>query len=399
MNIDQIIQMDQQYFMDVYGKRIPICFEHGAGCLLYDTTGKEYVDFFAGIAVNALGYNYKPFVDAMTAQLGKITHCSNYYYNEPQATLAKLLVENTCFDKAFFSNSGAEANEGAIKLARKYFYNKNEAKYEILTAHHSFHGRTMATLAATGQEKYRKPYRPLTPAFLSVDYGDIGALERAITSKTCAIMLEPIQGEGGVYAASKEYMQDVRALCDKHDILLIFDEVQTGNGRTGTLFAYEHFDVEPDILTTAKGLGNGIPIGALLAKGHVAAAFEKGDHGTTFGGNPFACTAGVTVINELLNNGIMANCVSTGNYFKERLEQLQQKHSTKLKEVRGLGLLLGLELLPPLEAATINNELLQKGFVVGLAANNTLRFAPPLTISTQQVDSLLIAMDEVLTAQ
>jgi len=288
MRLNEIIEMDKQYYMNTFN-RAPVCFERGEGMYLWDINGKKYTDLLAGIAVSALGHSHPALVQAITEQASKLIHCSNLYYIEYQAKLAKLIVENSCADKVFFANSGAEANEGAIKLARLYFRKKGfPEKFEIITLEKSFHGRTLATLAATGQEKYQKNYCPLTPKFLSVPINDLEALEKAITPCTCAVMLEPIQGEGGVNPTTVEYIRGVRELCDRKGILLIFDEVQCGLGRTGKLFGYQHYGVEPDIFTLAKGLAGGFPIGALCAKDFVASAFEPGDHGSTFGGNPLA---------------------------------------------------------------------------------------------------------------
>ena len=396
MTLEEIKALDQKYYMNTYGERLPVCFTHGNGCTLYDLNGKAYTDFFAGIAVNVLGYNHPSFVKTLCNQLQKITHCSNLYYIEQQAKLAETLVNHTCFDRAFFCNTGAEANEGAIKLARKYFYEKGEDRYEIITANQSFHGRTLATLAATGQDKYRKPYHPLTPSFISVDYNDFNALQSALTDKTCAVMLELVQGEGGVYPANKNYIASVASLCQEKGILLIIDEVQTGIGRTGTLFAYEQYGIQPDILTAAKALGNGIPIGAVLAKENVAAAFHPGDHGTTFGGNPLACAAGLSVLEELLEQGVLKESVSIGLYLRNALEDLQQKHPSSILAVRGLGLLLGVQLSSNPDAAQIVKQMLEAGFVLGTAAGNTLRLAPPLIISKQEIDQMISALHQIL---
>ncbi len=395
MKLEQIIQLDERYYMNTFGKRFPVAFTHGQGCTLYDTLGREYTDFFSGIAVNCLGYAHPAFTRAMCEQMGKYIHISNLYYVEQQALLAQRLCENSCFDKVFFANSGAEANEGAIKLARKYFYEKGEEKYEIISAGNSFHGRTLATLSATGQAKYQKPYRPLVPSFCHVPYGDIAAMEAAINEKTCAIMLEAIQGEGGVIVAPEEYMRQVEALCRKKGLLLILDEVQTGMGRTGKLFCYEHYGIHPDIMTLAKALGNGMPIGAILAKEQVAAAFCAGDHGSTFGGGPLACTAGLAVMAELLEGGLVEKAAKTGEYFKKKLQQLAQKSGNVL-QVRGKGLLLGMELKEPLSAKEIAQKALEKGYLIGTAGGNTLRFAPPLLICEREIDALCTCLGALL---
>ena len=293
--LDEVIQLDKKYYLNTFGDRLPVCFEKGEGMKLFDDKGNTYYDFLGGIAVNALGHGHKDFINALKNQLDKVVHTSSLYYIENQAKLAQKLVENTCAEKAFFANSGAEANEGAFKLAKIYYYKKGLDKYEIITLDKSFHGRTLATVAATGQEKYQKPYRPLTPGFKQVEPNNFKAIEDAVTDKTAAIMIELIQGESGVHPMDKEYVEKLRKLCDEKDIILIFDEVQTGMGRTGYLFAHQMYGVEPDIFTSAKALGGGIPIGAVCAGKKVASAFEPGDHGTTFGGNPFATAAGLAV--------------------------------------------------------------------------------------------------------
>src|SRR5690554_2686380 len=306
MDIQQVMEIDKKYFMPVYGGRYPLLVDYGKGIIIYDKDGKEYYDFLAGVGVNSLGHGHPVYIKALKEQIEKVVHCSNFYYTEVQAKLENKLAVNSCCDKSFFANSGAEANEGAIKLARKYFKAKGEDRYEIITAERSFHGRTLTTVTATGQEKYKKPFKPLPPGFKTVPFNDLVAMEEAITDKTAAIMLEPVRGEGGVYPASREYLEGIRKLCDEHGILLIFDEVQTGIGRTGNLFAYQEYGVEPDILTLAKGLGGGVPIGAFLARAEVADTFEPGDHGTTFGGNPLACRAAVTVLDIILEDGFLA---------------------------------------------------------------------------------------------
>ena len=395
MKTEQIAELDGKYYMNTFGKRFPVCFESGNGCMLYDNEGKPYMDFFGGIAVNCLGYGYPAFTEAVCNQVKKYLHISNLYYVEQQALLAQKLIENSCLNRVFFSNSGAEANEGAIKLARKYFYEKGEQRYEIITARNSFHGRTMATLAATGQDKYHKPFLPLTPSFVNVPFGDLDAVTQAISDKTCAVMLETIQGEGGIIVADYDYIQGIASICKQNNILFILDEIQTGMGRTGKLFSYQHYDVEPDIITLAKALGNGVPIGAILAKEHVAAAFHPGDHGSTFGGNTLACTAGLAVMNALLDDGILEASVSTGDHFKNRLTQLQYL-CPKIKEVRGKGLLLGLALDDSLSARDVALSALEKGFVIGTAGGNTLRFAPPFIISKEEINKLCNCLETLL---
>ncbi|MBM7582155.1 acetylornithine aminotransferase/acetylornithine/N-succinyldiaminopimelate aminotransferase [Caldicoprobacter guelmensis] len=396
MDIQEIIALDKKYYMNTFGDRLPVAFEYGQQSTLYDKEGKAYIDFVAGIAVNVLGYGHPALVEAIISQAKKLIHCSNLFYIEAQAQLAKLLVENSCGDRVFFANSGAEANEGAIKLARKYFWDKGVNKYEIITAINSFHGRTLATLAATGQEKYQRPFVPMPPGFKSIPYNDLEALKSAITDTTCAIMLELIQGEGGVIEATYEYVKGVEQLCKEKGILLILDEVQTGMGRTGKLFAYQHFGIQPDIITLAKGLGGGVPIGAIIAKESAASAFEPGSHGSTFGGNPLACAAATAVITTLLNEGLIDRCAQLGEYFKQRLLYLKDKYPF-IKDVRGKGLMLGMELDPSIPGKEIVKEALNHGYIINCAGHNTLRFVPPLVITQQEIDGLIDALEQIFT--
>ncbi|MGI6706206.1 MAG: aspartate aminotransferase family protein [Clostridia bacterium] len=394
MDLHEIMEMDNRYYMNTFGNRTPVAFEYGCGSTLYDKENNAYLDFLAGIAVNSLGYNHPAVTEAITAQARKFIHCSNLYYIEAQTKLAQLLVNASCADRVFFANSGAEANEGAIKLARKYFYIQDMNKYEIITAKNSFHGRTLATLAATGQEKYQKPYAPLPRGFVNVAYNDLHAIEEALNDRTCAIMIETIQGEGGVMEASPEYLTGLRKICDREGILLILDEVQTGMGRTGKLFSYEHFDIEPDIFTLAKALGNGVPIGAILAKEKVASAFMPGDHGSTFGGNPLACAAGIAVTETLLHSSIIEEVERKGCYFKEKLMELKDKYSF-VADVRGRGLMLGMELDPSIPGKEIVQKALDMGFLINCAGHNTLRFVPPLIITVEEIDSLIQGLDSI----
>ncbi len=396
MKLNEIIDMDKKYFMNTFGNRTPVCFDHGKGINLWDIEGNKYYDFLGGIAVSAVGHSHPKLVNAIQTQAEKFIHCSNLYYIEPQAKLAKLLVENSCADKVFFANSGAEANEGAIKLARIYFKKKGmPEKFEIITLDKSFHGRTLATIAATGQDKYQKPYSPLTPTFLKVPINDLDALEKAINGNTCAVMIEPIQGESGVNLTTKEYLQGVRKLCDEKGILLIFDEVQSGLGRTGKLFAYEQFGVEPDIFTLAKALGGGFPIGALLAKDHVASAFEPGDHGSTFGGNPLACAAGLASIEIILSEKLVDNSEKMGNYLVEKLTGLVGKFNS-IKEIRGKGLMVGIQLATE-NAVEIKNKLFEKGYLVGNVGKSIIRLLPPLIVSEHDIDGIVNTLDGILS--
>lgn len=396
MNLNEIIELDKKYFMNTFGNRTPVCFSYGKGINLWDITGKKYFDFLGGIAVSAVGHSHPKVVNAITEQAEKFIHCSNLYYIETQAKLAKVLVENSCADKVFFANSGAEANEGAIKLARIYFKKKGfPEKFEIITLDKSFHGRTLATIAATGQEKYQKPFSPMTPRFLQVPINDLEALEKSINSSTCAVMIEPIQGESGVNLATVEYMKGVRDICDKKGILLIFDEIQSGLGRTGKLFSYEHLGIEPDIFTLAKALGGGFPIGALCAKDHVASAFEPGEHGSTFGGNPLACAAGLAVMDIMLNENLSLNSEKMGNYLIEKLSVFAKKYSF-INEVRGKGLMIGIQLSID-EAVSIKDKFFEKGYLVGAVGKNIIRLLPPLIITKQDIDDMLEVLDTILS--
>ncbi|HQA58276.1 MAG TPA: aspartate aminotransferase family protein [Acetivibrio sp.] len=394
MKLNEIVELDKKYYMNTFGNRTPVCFDHGKGINLWDSDGKKYYDFLAGIAVSALGHSHPKLVNAIKEQAEKLIHCSNLYYIENQAKLAKILVDNSCADKVFFANSGAEANEGAIKLARIFFKKKGmPEKFEIITLEKSFHGRTLATIAATGQDKYQKPYSPLTPSFLKVPINDLEALEKAINGSTCAVMIEPIQGESGVNLTTIEYMHGVRKLCDEKGILLIFDEVQCGLGRTGKLFAYEHFGIEPDIFTLAKALGGGFPIGALCAKEHVASAFEPGDHGSTFGGNPLACAAGLAVMEVMINDKLVKNSEEMGSYFLDKLSGFTEKYDF-VKEIRGKGLMIGIQLTID-KAAEIKNKCFDKGYLIGSVGNNILRLLPPLIVTKEDIDGLVNVLDNI----
>ncbi len=390
--LNNIIADTDKYYMNTFGSRTPVCFEKGKGINLYDTQGNEYKDFFAGIAVTSLGHSHPDFVEGIKEQVEKLIHTSSLYYIKSQAELAGKITENSCADRVFLANSGAEANEGAIKLAKMYFYKKGIDRTEIITLEHSFHGRTITTVAATGQEKYQKPYRPLTPGFSHVPANDFKALERAVTDKTAAIMIEFIQGEGGVHPLDGEYAKKVRSLCDEKGILLIDDEVQTGMGRTGKMFAYENYGVEPDIFTLAKALGNGIPIGAVCAKGEVAEAFTPGDHGSTFGGNPLASKAGCLVFDIFGKENIVANAEKMGTYFREALKELKEKYS-EIKEIRGMGLIIGVE-IPG--AADIVKKMFEKKYLAGTAGAEVLRILPPLTVKKEDIDGFIKIFEEIL---
>lgn len=410
MELKDVITLDKEYYMGVFGDRLPVMFSHGEGCTLYDSTGKAYTDFLAGIAVNSLGYNHKAYCEAMCEQVKKVMHYSNYFYNEPQAMLAKKLCDNAQMDKVFFSNSGTEAIEGAMKLARLYYAKKGQKKFTIITAKNSFHGRTLSAMFATGQDKYHQPYLPAAPTFSYTDensvlhaipsyvytpYNDLEAIKAAVTENTCAIMLELIQGEGGVIVSDQSYIDGIVKLCKEKDLLLIIDEVQTGMGRTGKLFCYMHYGIKPDIVTTAKALGNGIPIGAILAKEEIASAFDVSDHGSTFGGNSLACCAGNAVLKEMIDNGLIEKGAKMGEYFKGKLLEFAKKHSDKCIEVRGKGLLLGLSLIDGIAPFSIKQKALEKGYIITTAGTDALRFVPPLIIEEKHIDGLMDCLEEI----
>jgi len=393
MNSETWMMLSEKYVAHTYA-RYPIVLVRGKGTRVWDVEGREYLDFVAGLAVCNLGHCHPKVVRAIQHQADKLIHVSNFYYIEPQIQLAALLCQHSFAEKVFFCNSGAEANEGAIKLARKYAKEKREGdRYEIITMARSFHGRTLATLTATAQEKFHKGYSPLMPGFKYVPFDDAEAVRKAVDSKTCAIMVEPIQGEGGVNCPSEGYLKALREICDENGILLIFDEVQVGMGRTGKLFAYEHEEVAPDLLTLAKSLAGGVPIGALLIKNEIAESFGPGDHASTFGGNPLATAAGVAALTALLEEGMLENCQKVGEYFLSRLGEIKKKYPF-VQEVRGKGLILGMEL--KMEGSPIVKEMMQKGFLINCTMGNVLRFLPPLIVTQQEVDQMLEALEEVL---
>jgi predicted acetylornithine/succinylornithine family transaminase len=387
--------LSEQYVANTYA-RYPVLLVRGKGTRVWDLAGEEYLDFVSGLAVCNLGHCHPRVVKTIQEQAEKLIHVSNFYYIEPQIQLALLLCKHSFADKVFFCNSGAEANEGALKLARKFAKEKaGKDRYEIITMERSFHGRTLATLTATGQEKFHKGYDPLMPGFKYVPFNDIGAVKKAIDSKTCAVMVEPIQGEGGVNCPSEGYLKALRELCDENGLLLIYDEVQVGMGRTGKLFAYEHEGVEPDILTLAKSLAGGVPIGALLIKKGIADSFKPGDHASTFGGNPLASAAGVAALTAILEEGMLDNCQKIGDYFLSKLEEIKKKFLF-VKEVRGKGLILGMEL--KMDGSSIVKEMLKKKILINCTMGNVLRFLPPLIVTKEEVDRVIKALEEVFTS-
>jgi predicted acetylornithine/succinylornithine family transaminase len=392
MTTEELIALSDRYIMSTY-KRFPVVLTRGLGVHVWDHDGKAYLDLVGGIAVCALGHSHPRVVDAVKRQVEILSHVSNLYHIENQIQLARLLVENSCLDKVFFCNSGAEANEAAIKLARKYASDKMGGKAELITMKDSFHGRTLATVTATGQERFHAGFAPLPTGFKYVPYNDLPALEAAVTEKTCGVMVEPIQGEGGVVIPAPGYMKGIRKICDDRGLLMIVDEVQTGMGRTGTLFACEQEDVVPDMITLAKALGNGFPIGALLAADEIAAAFVPGSHGSTFGGNPLATAAGIATVETMLDEGILENCRQVGSYFLAKLDELR-KSNARIREVRGRGLIIAMELTVP--GADFVLDCMQKGLLINCTNGNVLRFVPPLILTKADVDKAVGILAEVL---
>ena len=391
-NESEIITRDQESYLPVFS-RYPIVLDHGDGSYVWDVNGRKYLDALGGIAVNVLGHNYAPLVNAIGDQAKRLIHVSNLYYTEPQADAATKLSGLTAGGKVFFGNSGAEANEGAIKAARKYAHTIRPNKSQIITALGSFHGRTLATLTATGQEKFHRGFEPLPQGFDYVPFNDIAALETQMNENTAAVMLEPIQGEGGVRTPADGYLQQVRELCDKYDALLIFDEIQTGMGRTGSFYAYKMYGVTPDIVTLAKGLAGGVPTGAFIVTENIDAAFHAGDHGSTFGGNPLACAAANVVLDTIANDDFLAGVRDVGAHFKQALTNLQKKYPAHIVEVRGTGLILGMEMKESEDAAAIARRMLEQGVIINCTAGNVLRFIPPLIFSKNEVDELIAVLD------
>jgi len=396
MTTEELIALSEKTIMGTY-RRFPVVLTRGEGVRVWDSNGKEYLDFVAGIAVCSLGHSHPAVVDSIKRQAETLMHVSNLYHIEPQIAFASQLVENSFADKVFFCNSGAEANEGAIKLARKYASEHMAPQCrELITMKDSFHGRTLATISATGQKKIQVGFDPLPEGFKYVPFNDLAALEDAVTDQTCGVLLEPIQGEGGIRIPADDYLREVRALCDEKGILMILDEVQVGMGRTGRLFAYEHDEVKPDIMTLAKALGNGFPLGALLATDRVASAFVPGSHGSTFGGNPLAMAAGLAVLDTLLTRGVLENCRRVGSYFLECLKKLQEKYPF-IREVRGKGLILGMELT--IAGADLVRSCMEKGLLINCTNENVLRFVPPLIITEADIDRAVEILDRAMGEQ
>ena len=396
MNTQEIITTAEEHLFHTYN-RYQISLDRGEGVHLYDADGKEYIDFGAGIAVFALGYNNKEYNDALKAQIDKLIHTSNYFYNEPAAKAAKAITEVSGMDRVFFTNSGTEAIEGAIKLAKKYAYLKNgSTDHEIIAMQHSFHGRSMGALAVTGNRHYQEAFGPMIPGIKFAQYNNLASVEELVNDKTCAIIFETVQGEGGIYPAKPEFIKGVRKLCDEKGILLILDEIQCGMGRTGTMFAYEQYGVKPDILTVAKALGCGVPVGAFLAREEVAKALVPGDHGTTYGGNPLACAAAVKVLELFKKQNVLDNVKKVSAYLEKKLDEIAAEYDYVV-ERRGLGLMQGLEIntdvkdLKKVIAACLDN-----GLILFTAGTNVIRFVPPLVISEADVDEMIAKLKKAL---
>jgi acetylornithine/N-succinyldiaminopimelate aminotransferase len=390
--MSNIVEDGKKYSMNTY-PRGTMVIEEAKGCYLKDAEGKQYLDMIAGISVCNLGHSHPVVVEAIQQQAERLIHVSNLYWIPQQIELAKLLVENSFADKAFFCNSGGEANEAAIKLARKYSYKKyGEGRNEIIAMTSSFHGRTLATLSVTSNKKYQEGFGPMPGGFKFANFNDIDSVKAEITEKTCAIIVEPVQGEGGVNVANEEFLKQLKDICVEKDILLIFDEIQCGMARTGKLFAYKHFGVEPDIMSLAKALGNGFPIGAVLAIEKVAAAFNPGDHGTTFGGNPLACSAALATLEYMLKEKIWEAVEHKGNYFKEQLQKLVGKYSW-VKQTKGKGLMLGLEL--EIEGAPFVKKMAEEGILINCTAGKVLRFLPPLVVEEKNIQKTTEALDKI----
>ncbi|MBS3749044.1 MAG: aspartate aminotransferase family protein [Candidatus Thermoplasmatota archaeon] len=391
MNFKEVEQIDSKYHFQIYG-RLPILLKKGKGSHVWDSDGNEYIDVLGGIAVNSLGHCHPNVVNAIKKQAEQLIHCTNIYYIEPQVKLEKLLLDNCDMDRALFVNSGTEAVESAIKLARKWA-GKHGKGGGIITMEGSFHGRSIACVTATGQKKYRVGFDPLPSGFKTVPFNDLQAVEEAIDDSICAVMVEPVQGEGGIVPADKTYLKELRDLCDKHNILLIFDEIQCGMARTGHLFAYQGYNVIPDMITIAKALGGGFPIGALLAKEEIANAFDKGDHGTTFGGNPLATAAAYASVSTLIDENFAQQAQLTGTYLMNRLNE-ERKKTSHITEVRGKGLMVGIVL--DREGKEIVPEMMKRGVLANCTAKNVIRFVPPLNISEKDLDTAVTVLVNVI---
>lgn len=385
METQKVIELERKYIMQTYS-RPKLVIERGSGCYVFDKNRKRYIDLVGGLATCILGHGNKQFAEAVKKQIEKITNPTNLYYAEEQVKLAEKLAGLSGLNKCFFSNSGTESVEAAIKLARKH-----TKKTQIISTKESFHGRTLGSLAATGKEKIRKPFKPLLSGFTHVEYGDADAIEKAITKKTSAVIVEPIQGEAGVIMPSKGYLKNLREICYRRSILMILDEIQTGCGRTGKFFAYEHDGIKPDIVTLAKGLANGIPIGVTIAREDIAKSFEKGDHGSTFGGNPVACCAANFTVDYIVKKRLMRNASAQGKHFLQKLHSIKSK---SIKEIRGKGLMIGVEMKS--KAAEIQKKCIDKGLLINLTAEKVLRALPPLITNKKIIDDAVGILEEVV---
>lgn len=396
MKKQQYIDRAEHVLYKTYN-RFPVIFDHGKGVNLYDTDGQEYLDFGAGIAVMALGYDYPGFNDAVKAQVDKLYHTSNLFYNEPAILAGERLLKASGMDKVFFTNSGTEAIEGALKIAKRYAYDKGMAPdYEIIAMKHSFHGRSLGALSVTGNDHYQKPFEPLIPNIKFAEFNNLDSVKALFSDKTAAVLMETIQGEGGIYPATEEFLEGVRALCDEHDALLMLDEIQCGMGRSGDMFAWQGYGVKPDVLTSAKALGNGVPIGAFLASGKAAYAMVPGDHGTTYGGNPLVCAAAAKVLEIFAEQDIVGHVREVGSYLWEKLEELKGKYDTVVDH-RGKGLIQGLEFNCPV-GPVVKNALLEQKMVLISAGANIIRFVPPLVIEQTDVDEMVKRLEAAIEA-
>ena len=393
MTTQEIIAQEQQYVMQTY-KRFPIVLTKGEGVRVWDNDGKCYLDFLAGIAVNALGYNHPAIRETIHKQADGLIHTSNLFYTQNQIALAKQMAEYSGLDCAFYCNSGAEANEGAFKLARKW----GKGRYEIITALQSFHGRTLATITATGQTKYQQGFAPLPSGFTYVPFNDLAAITRAIRPETVAILLEAVQGEGGIQVAAPDYLEGVARLCRERNILLMFDEVQAGMGRTGKLFAFQHYNARPDVVTVAKGLGAGFPIGMMLARREVAAAFEPGNHASTFGGGEFVTGVALTFVNLLMKEGLLEHVIKMGELLLARLNALKDRYPALIADARGLGLMAGLQFADAIPAADVSAKLRENGLLTAMAGGNVVRFVPPLILQPADIDEAAAILDKTIRA-
>ncbi len=395
MSTRELIEDEKKYLVQTYSRPAMIL-DKGKGMRVWDIEGKMYYDFIGGIAVNSLGYCHEKIVEAIHKQSEKLIHSSNLFYHEPQILLAKELVKISFGDRVFFGNSGAEVNEAAIKLAVKYFKEQNKDKWKIIYMNNSFHGRTIATLAATGKYKYQKDYLSILPKFKQANFNDLESVKEAYDENVAAILVEPVQGEGGIHIATSEFLEGLRKFCDNKDLLLIFDEIQCGLGRSGKMFAYQHYNIEPDILTLAKPLGGGLPLGALIAGKKVATVFKTGDHGTTFGGNPVACAAALALLEVLQQDDLLKECQKKGEYFREKMQTLETKYPDYIKEIRIIGLMIGLEVAK--EGPEVVKKMIDQGFLINCTAGNVLRFLPPFIVRKEETDGLIDALDKIFAS-